>query len=509
MNQAHNDPDAASWEKSVSGASGDLLQTDNQWHHKCINLDAQMDETIGTGIKYINGVIFHGNGNTPSMRFPFRIDDFTISTHPRTVQTRIPPPTDVTIEDLTVTEMQVGDGVINYNITATTEDCSQIPSIVIHPVDGVTANATLENSPQPLAGEIILKVEEAETRVSVRASNQEMKEALESLSTIEGDVQVSSQGNCRSQTWDIEWTGQPGDMNKLIEVDTMDVSGGLVDSTITKLTSGGLKFDTIPGYLLRQPALLPQVQVEVNKVPAKCIVQKATSSSTPVNASDAVQICRDNPGFQNGYGHDCESYAATWCDAGQARAGSEWTLGASYNHPENNCCACGKTSGSQSTQARPFAKFEEFQTTSSTCGFDYANGSTPVVHAVNVSSMTGGGALHISGIGFTGDLTVTVGNNLCRITWSSPSTIICSLSGTYLAGYGQAVTVLTGTGLAISTAVIDRQIAVYNVAPRSGSRKGGTELLMLGAGFFNQVLASTAHVSARIVFASNHALTLG
>ena len=125
---------------------------------------------------------------------------------------------------------------------------------------------------------------------------------------------------------------------------------------------------------------------------------------------------------------------------------------------------------------------------------------TAIVHAVNVSSMTGGGALQISGIGFTGNLTVTVGSSNCAITWSSPSTIICSLSGTYLAGYGQAVTVLTGTGLAISTAVIDRQIAVYNVAPRSGSRKGGTELLMLGAGFFN-----TGDVSAQIVFASTNA----
>ena len=31
----------------------------------------------------------------------------------------------------------------------------------------------------------------------------------------------------------------------------------------------------------------------------------------------------------------------------------EWTLGAKYNHPEKNCCACGKASVSQSGTSGP------------------------------------------------------------------------------------------------------------------------------------------------------------
>ena len=54
--------------------------------------------------------------------------------------------------------------------------------------------------------------------------------------------------------------------------------------------------------------------------------------------------CTDTAGFDNGGGFDCATYVSQgWCADGAAVAGQEWTLGASFNYPENNCCACGKT----------------------------------------------------------------------------------------------------------------------------------------------------------------------
>ncbi|CAF4617701.1 unnamed protein product, partial [Didymodactylos carnosus] len=29
-----------------------------------------------------------------------------------------------------------------------------------------------------------------------------------------------------------------------------------------------------------------------------------------------------------------------WCSNGQVTPGSSWTIGAKYNYPERNCCAC-------------------------------------------------------------------------------------------------------------------------------------------------------------------------
>ena len=52
--------------------------------------------------------------------------------------------------------------------------------------------------------------------------------------------------------------------------------------------------------------------------------------------------CVDTVSWVNGHGHDCKSYGKQWCENGAAKAGSEWTLGSTYNYPENNCCVCGK-----------------------------------------------------------------------------------------------------------------------------------------------------------------------
>ena len=52
--------------------------------------------------------------------------------------------------------------------------------------------------------------------------------------------------------------------------------------------------------------------------------------------------CTDTPSWNNGYGHDCNSYSTRWCKDGAANPGQEWTLGAKYKYPENNCCVCGK-----------------------------------------------------------------------------------------------------------------------------------------------------------------------
>ena len=52
--------------------------------------------------------------------------------------------------------------------------------------------------------------------------------------------------------------------------------------------------------------------------------------------------CVDTPDWNNFSGRSCADYGATWCFGGAARPGHEWTLGATFNNPEQHCCACGK-----------------------------------------------------------------------------------------------------------------------------------------------------------------------
>ena len=50
----------------------------------------------------------------------------------------------------------------------------------------------------------------------------------------------------------------------------------------------------------------------------------------------------DTPDWKNGGKYDCSSYVANgWCKDGAAVTGQEWTLGAQFNFPEENCVACG------------------------------------------------------------------------------------------------------------------------------------------------------------------------
>lgn len=75
-------PKVASWNSDlgVPGATGTAtnLVVDGRWHHKVINLDAQLDASLGTGTHTVRAVIWHtgGGGSTPVGQF--WIDDFMI-----------------------------------------------------------------------------------------------------------------------------------------------------------------------------------------------------------------------------------------------------------------------------------------------------------------------------------------------------------------------------------------------------------------------------------------------
>ena len=58
----------------------------------------------------------------------------------------------------------------------------------------------------------------------------------------------------------------------------------------------------------------------------------------------AKEECVDTPDWSNSntWKSGCEEYNIRFCDKGKARPGMEWSLGSTWNFPENNCCSCGK-----------------------------------------------------------------------------------------------------------------------------------------------------------------------
>lgn len=60
-----------------------LMTADNNWQYRCINLDHQLDISLGTGTHTITAVIWHNGGGTYNTG-PFYIDDFLIANMPPT-----------------------------------------------------------------------------------------------------------------------------------------------------------------------------------------------------------------------------------------------------------------------------------------------------------------------------------------------------------------------------------------------------------------------------------------
>ena len=88
----------ASWNVGLTGSADPLVQ-DDSWHHKCINLDAQLDEVLGPAKHTIKSLIWHGN----SVQGSFWIDDFAISKKSRTVDRGLPQDPKLLVDELFVT----------------------------------------------------------------------------------------------------------------------------------------------------------------------------------------------------------------------------------------------------------------------------------------------------------------------------------------------------------------------------------------------------------------------
>lgn len=69
-------PRAGTWQPLVA---------DNKWHHKCIDLDAQLDASLGAGDHQVTGLIWHTAGYScpqPPIAGSFEIDDFRVAKSP-------------------------------------------------------------------------------------------------------------------------------------------------------------------------------------------------------------------------------------------------------------------------------------------------------------------------------------------------------------------------------------------------------------------------------------------
>ncbi|XP_053415184.1 fibrocystin-L isoform X2 [Nycticebus coucang] len=92
--------------------------------------------------------------------------------------------------------------------------------------------------------------------------------ALQSLEEM-GRVSVTREGTCAGYSWSIQWRSACGRQN-LLQVNDSKIIGEKANMTVIKVKEGGLFRQRILGDLLRTPSQQPQVEVYINRIPAKC-----------------------------------------------------------------------------------------------------------------------------------------------------------------------------------------------------------------------------------------------
>lgn len=125
------------------------------------------------------------------------------------------------------------------------------------------------------------------------------------------------------------------------------------------------------------------------------------------------------------------------------------------------------------------------------CGFKYGDAATPTVAGVNPGQVSGDATITISGAGFSevvSENIVLFGEMECAVLSSSTTSIECRL-GTQngFAGFKGLYVHVLYSGVAESNGMgIVYELVLTSVSPCRGSQTGGTDITIMGSGFYHE-----------------------
>jgi len=130
----------------------------------------------------------------------------------------------------------------------------------------------------------------------------------------------------------------------------------------------------------------------------------------------------------------------------------------------------------------PSSEFQDY------CSFKYGPTATPMVTSVAAApNPSAGSSVTLTGTGFSevpSENSVLFEEVECTVTASSVTSVACTL-GQGFAGLKQLYLHVLHSGVArVDGMTVSYQLQLTDVAPRSGSQGGGTELTITGSGFY-------------------------
>ena len=125
------------------------------------------------------------------------------------------------------------------------------------------------------------------------------------------------------------------------------------------------------------------------------------------------------------------------------------------------------------------------------CIFSYQSSLTPSLTSVSPASVSVGATLTLSGKGFIADPTqnfVSINGSTCIVATATATTLTCVVgNATAMGRYAPQVLVGAGRGLAQTTSIpptVTVGLTISTAEPRRGSVAGGTQMLIVGSGFY-------------------------
>jgi len=81
-----------------------------------------------------------------------------------------------------------------------------------------------------------------------------------------------------------------------------------------------------------------------------CVDDKGSQGGGDAAEEASGGTCTDTPGWKNYHNVGCDVYKQKgWCKHGKVK--KDWTIGAKYQHPEKNCCVCGKGTAAEESNS--------------------------------------------------------------------------------------------------------------------------------------------------------------
>lgn len=277
-----------------------------------------------------------------------------------------------------------------------------------------TLTRTSQASP-PVTGQFNLQWDSNSlNNLAADITEEDMSALLQSMPNF-GNTVVKRTQDCSGYKWSIKWLN--GGNQPPLSINGNTLSGNNAAVRVNLITDGGALFSPLTSDILRTWHTNPQVSVSINEIPSKCsdcsfsFSNLATPTVTTINADTLSAIVITGTGFDPEPTGNLVLIGQVPCTVTAATT------------TQLTCSAGQNSIGTYSFTVNVLSKGFATMNSATTAQFQL----TATAVAPGTGSTGGGNVLNITGTGFSGNTTVTIDGNPCKVISATYALIKCTI----------------------------------------------------------------------------------